>query len=68
LKAWVVVLLQSILPIHGSASTSPIAPKPVGRCHGMKAKLLTPFFHLPTTKFSSLTSSICGGKNPKKIK
>jgi hypothetical protein len=34
----------------------------------MKAKLLPPFFHLPTTKFSSLTSSICGGKNPKKIK
>jgi hypothetical protein len=32
----------------------------------MKAKLLPPFFHLPTTKFSSLTSSSCGGKNPKK--
>jgi hypothetical protein len=47
----VVLIPQSALAIHGYASRSPIAPTPVSRNHGMKAKLLPPFFHLSTTTF-----------------
>jgi hypothetical protein len=46
-----VLILRSALAIHGYASRSPIAPTPVSRKHGMKAKLLPPFFHLSTTTF-----------------
>jgi hypothetical protein len=42
---------RSALAIHGYTSRSPIAPTPVSRNHGMKAKLLPPFFNLSTTTF-----------------
>jgi len=57
---------RSALAIHGYASRSPIAPTPVSRNHGMKAKLLPPFFHLSTTTFRGARFSHQKNNNNKK--